>query len=72
MFKKTIILILSVLFLSLSSINYASDPPTFEDLKSFYPVILYEDLDNYNYTIEEYGIDFYLVEIDGVTYIVEL
>jgi len=71
MFKKTIILILSVLFLSLSSINYASDPPTFEDLVAIYPEILFEDLENYNYTIEDHGINYYLVKINGVLYIVK-
>ncbi|MCK5051945.1 MAG: hypothetical protein KAS53_09500 [Candidatus Cloacimonetes bacterium] len=72
MFKKTIILILTVLFLSVSSINYASDPPTFEDLVAYYPEIQFEDLNNYNYTIQEHGIDYYLVKIDGEIYIVEL
>ena len=72
MFKKTIIIILSVLFLSLSTINYASDPPTFEDLIAFYPEILFEDLDNYNYTIEKQGGNYYLVKVNGVTYIVKI
>lgn len=73
MFKKTIIIILSVLFLSLSTISLvALDPPTFEDLVAFYPEILSEDLEGYNYTIDEYGIDYYLVRIEGVVYIVQL
>ncbi len=72
MFKKTIILILSVLFLSISSLTYSDpDQPTFEDLVAFYPEILFEDLENYNYTIEDYGNDFYLVKINGVLYIVK-
>lgn len=72
MFKKTIIIILSVLFLSVSSINYALDPPIFEDIIAFYPEIIFEDLENYNYTIEKHGDDYYLVKVNGVTYIVKL
>ena len=72
MFKKSLIVILSVLFLSISSLTYSdSDQPTFEDLVAFYPEILYEDLENYNYTIEEHGNDFYLVKINGVYYVVK-
>jgi hypothetical protein len=72
MFKKTILIILSVLFLSLSTINLvALDPPIFEYLKPFYSEILFEDLENYDYTTEEIGNDFYLVKINGVIYIVQ-
>jgi hypothetical protein len=71
-FKKTMILTLAVLFLLISTIVHA-DPegPTFADLVELYPEMLSEDLDNYTYTIEEHGIDYYLVKIDGTWWIVK-
>lgn len=73
MFKKSLIIILSILFLTISSLIYPdSDLVTFIDLVAYYPEILYEDLENYNYIIDEYGHDFYLVVVNGVTYIVQL
>ena len=73
MFKKSIIILLSILFLSISSLIYSDpDTPTFRDLIIFYPEILFEDLENYDYTIEDHGNDFYIVKINGVTYIVQL
>ena len=72
MFKKTIIIILSVLYLSISTVSFASDPTTFKDLVGLYPEIQYEDLGEYNYTIEEIGNDYYLIKIDGEYYVVEL
>lgn len=72
MFKKSLIIALSVLFLSISSFIYPdSTPLTYEYLVTIYPEILFEDLENYNYTIEEHGNDFYLVKINGVLYIVK-
>ncbi len=72
MFKKTIIIILSFLALTLSTINLvASDPPAYEDMILLYSEILNEDLENYEYTVYEYGDDYILVEIEGVTYVVQ-
>jgi hypothetical protein len=73
MSKKSLIIILSILFLTISSLIYPEpDQVTFADLVAYYPEILYEDLENYNYTINAHGSDFYLVTINGVTYIVQL
>lgn len=72
MFNKSLIVALFVLFLSISSFIYPdSDPPTYEYLVTLYPEILFEDLENYNYTIEVHGNDFYLVKINGVYYVVK-
>ena len=72
MYRKTLITILIVLFISVSSLIYPySVNPTFEYLVAFYPEILSEVLGDINYTIYEQGDDYYLVEINGVTYIVK-
>jgi len=72
MYRKSLVTILIVLFIFVSSLIYSdSVNQTFEDLAAFYPEILSETLEDFNYTIYEQGDDYYLVEINGVTYIVK-
>ncbi len=67
MFKKTIILILAISFLSISAIVQASSA----DPSELYPHMSFEELENYEYVIDEYGPNYIVVIVDGKIYYVE-
>ncbi|RLC51139.1 MAG: hypothetical protein DRI23_05645 [Candidatus Cloacimonadota bacterium] len=70
MFKKNLVVALTIVILFISVLTYAG-PLTYEDLKGLYPEMTWGDAQQYEYTIEEYGPDYYLIEIEGTWYLVQ-
>ena len=69
MFKRNLVVAFTIVILFISVLANAG-PLTYEDLKGLYPEMTWAEAQGYEYTIEAHGIDFYLIEIDGVCWLV--